>query len=122
MGDATEATGRVAERARREADAYRGENPRPLERYVIVLGIYGVLVALAAVVAAVTGRNLPVRPLQDLITVTIGTHKLSRTLTKDAVTSRYGRRSPTTRAPARSSRGDGGNPARQRVAHSTGSL
>jgi hypothetical protein len=26
-------------------------------------------------------------PLQDLITVTVGTHKLSRTLTKDAVTS-----------------------------------
>jgi hypothetical protein len=34
------------------------------------------------------GRKLPVRwPLQDLITVTVGTHKLSRTLTKDAVTS-----------------------------------
>jgi hypothetical protein len=62
MGDATEATGRMAERARREADAYRGENPRPLEGYVIVLGIDGVLVALAAVVAAVTGRKLPVRP------------------------------------------------------------
>jgi hypothetical protein len=59
-----------------------------LEGYVVILGIYGVLVALAAVVAAVTGRKLPARwPLQDLITVTIGTHKLSRTLTKDAVTS-----------------------------------
>jgi hypothetical protein len=58
-----------------------------LEGYVIVLGIYGVLVALAAVVAAVTGRKFPGARLQDLITVTIGTHKLPRTLTKDAVTS-----------------------------------
>ncbi len=87
MGN-TDVTGRVAERARREADAYRGDNPRPLEGYAVVLGIYGVLVALTAVVAAATGRRLPARwPLQDLVTVTIGTHKLSRTVSKDAVTS-----------------------------------
>jgi hypothetical protein len=87
MGN-TEVTGRVAERARQEADAYRGDNPRPLEGYAVVLGIYGSLVALTAVVAAATGRKLPARwPLQDLVTVTIGTHKLSRTLSKDAVTS-----------------------------------
>ena len=49
MGDATEATERVAERARREADAYRGDNPRPLEGYTVVLGIYGMLVAQAGV-------------------------------------------------------------------------
>jgi hypothetical protein len=88
MGDATEVTERVAERARREADAYRGDNPRPLEGYSVVLGIYGLLVALAGVVAAATGRRLPERwSLQDLATVTVGTHKLSRTISKDAVTS-----------------------------------
>ena len=87
MGN-TEVTGRVAERARQEADAYRGDNARPLEGYAVVLGIYGSLVALTAVVAAATGRKLPARwPLQDLVTVTIGTHKLSRTVSKDAVTS-----------------------------------
>jgi len=88
MGDATEVGERVAERARREADAYRGDNPRPLEGYTVVLGVYGVLVALAGVLAVATGRKLPERwSLRDLVTVTIGTHKLSRTISKDAVTS-----------------------------------
>jgi hypothetical protein len=88
MGDATEITEGVAERARREADAYRGDNPRPLEGYTVVLAIYGALVALTAVAAAATGRKLPERwGVQDLLTVTIGTHKLSRTVSKDAVTS-----------------------------------
>ncbi len=88
MGDATEVTQGVAERARREADAYRGDNPRPLEGYSVVLAIYGALVALTAVIAAATGRKLPERwSVQDLLTVTIGTHKLSRTVSKDAVTS-----------------------------------
>jgi Protein of unknown function (DUF1360) len=46
------------------------------------------LVAVATALAAVTGRTLPARwRLQDLSTVTLGTHKLSRTLSKDAVTS-----------------------------------
>ncbi|OBK43829.1 DUF1360 domain-containing protein [Mycobacterium sp. 1081908.1] len=88
MGDATEVTERVAERARREADAYRGDNPRPLEGYSVVLGVYGLLVALTGALAAATGRRLPQRwSLQDLVTVTVGTHKLSRTISKDAVTS-----------------------------------
>jgi hypothetical protein len=88
MGDATEVSERVAERAPREADAYRGDNPRPLEGYTVILGVYGMLVALAGVLAVATGRKLPERwSLRDLVTVTIGTHKLSRTISKDAVTS-----------------------------------
>jgi Protein of unknown function (DUF1360) len=88
MGEAMQLTEGVGERARREADAYRGDNPRPLEGYSVVMAIYGVLVALAAMVVAVTGRKLPERwGFQDLLTVTIGTHKLSRTISKDAVTS-----------------------------------
>ena len=54
----------------------------------MVLGIYGLLVAFAGVLAGATGRTLPERwRLADLVTVTIGTHKLSRTISKDAVTS-----------------------------------
>lgn len=88
MGDATEMSQGVAERARREADAYRGDSPRPLEGYTVVLAIYGALVTLTAVIAAATGRKLPESwSVQDLLTVTIGTHKLSRTVSKDAVTS-----------------------------------
>ncbi|MCV7379570.1 hypothetical protein BST11_11495 [Mycobacterium alsense] len=88
MADAPDITEGVAERARQEADAYRGDNPRPLEGYTAVLGIYGLLVTLTAVIAAATGRRLPERwGVQDLVTVTVGTHKLSRTVSKDAVTS-----------------------------------
>ena len=88
MGEAAEASAGVTERARQEADAYSGDNSRPLGGYVAVLTVYSALVALTAVIAAATGRRLPERwRVLDLLTVTLGTHKLSRTLTKDAVTS-----------------------------------
>jgi Protein of unknown function (DUF1360) len=78
----------VADVARREAAVYRGANPRPLGGYLAVLGIYCTVVAVAAVLAALTGHTLPTRwRVQDLVTVMLGTHKLSRTLSKDAVTS-----------------------------------
>lgn len=78
----------VVDAARREADVYRGDNPRPLGGYLVVLGVYCAVVFVATVLAAVTGRRLPARwRVQDLVTVTLGTHKLSRTLSKDAVTS-----------------------------------
>jgi hypothetical protein len=78
----------VADVARHEAAVYRGDNPRPLGGYLAVLGIYCTVVAVASVLAALTGRTLPTRwRVQDLVTVTLGTHKLSRTLSKDAVTS-----------------------------------
>jgi Protein of unknown function (DUF1360) len=80
--------GMAADRARREADAYRGDESRPLSGYVAVLSVYTAVVTLAAAVAAAVGRTLPERwQIQDLITVTVGSHKLSRTLSKDAVTS-----------------------------------
>ncbi|RUP01863.1 MAG: DUF1360 domain-containing protein [Mycobacterium sp.] len=86
----------VADRARQEAAEYRGDNPRPLGGYLAVLSIYSTLVAATTLVAVVTGRRLPAHwNVQDLITVTLGTHKLSRTLTKDAVTSPL--RAPFTR-------------------------
>jgi uncharacterized protein DUF1360 len=56
--------------------------------YLAVLVVYGAVVAIAMVAATITGRTLPARwRIQDLVTITLGTHKLSRTLTKDAVTS-----------------------------------
>lgn len=85
MAQAADFGGAITDRARREADAYRGDNPRPLIGYVVVLLTYSAVVALAA---AATGRRLPQRwSVEDLVTVTLGTHKLSRTLSKDAVTS-----------------------------------
>jgi hypothetical protein len=86
----------MTELAHQEADVYRGDNPRPLAGYVVVLGVYGVLVTLVAAAAALTGKRLPTKwGVQDLVTVTLGTHKLSRTLAKDAVTSPL--RAPFTR-------------------------
>ncbi|BBY07901.1 DUF1360 domain-containing protein [Mycobacterium noviomagense] len=88
MAELREVTASAAERARQEAEEYRGDNERPLSGYLVVMAIYGALVAATGVIAAATGRTLPERwHLQDLITVTLGTHKLSRTLAKDAVTS-----------------------------------
>lgn len=94
---ATEKNGAgVADRARQEAEEYRGDNHRPLGGYLAVLVIYSTLVGAATLLAVVTGRRLPERwHVQDLITVALGTHKLSRTLTKDSVTSPL--RAPFTR-------------------------
>ncbi|MEB4210193.1 DUF1360 domain-containing protein [Mycobacterium sp. 94-17] len=88
MGESTQTGARVVDGARREADAYRGDNPRPLGGYLAVLVVYGVVVVVAALAALGSGRTLPPRwRVQDLLLLTLGTHKLSRTLTKDAVTS-----------------------------------
>jgi len=96
MGELTDAGAHAVDGARQEADAYRGDNPRPLGGYLAVLASYSLVVAAATVLAVVSGRRLPTRwRVQDLVTVTLGTHKLSRTLTKDAVTSPL--RAPFTR-------------------------
>lgn len=102
MAEVSEAKMQVVDGARREADAYRGDNPRPLGGYLAVLVIYSIVVAVATTAALLTGRRLPNRwRIQDLVTVTLGTHKLSRTLTKDAVTSPL-------RAPFTQFKGSGG--------------
>jgi hypothetical protein len=88
MGELTETGAQVVDGARQEADAYRGDNARPLGGYQAVMVVYGVVVGGAVLVAVLTGRTLPTRwRVQDLLILTLGTHKLSRTLTKDAVTS-----------------------------------
>lgn len=88
MSEMSGAGAHVVGSARHQADVYRGDNPRPLGGYLVVLAVYGLVVGVATVAAAITGRSLPGQwRLQDLVTVTLGTQKLSRTLTKDAVTS-----------------------------------
>lgn len=88
MGELTETGAQVVDGARQEADAYRGDNARPLGGYLAVMAVYGAVVVVAVLTALVSGRRLPARwRVQDLLLLTLGTHKLSRTLTKDAVTS-----------------------------------
>ena len=86
----------VAQAAKAEADAYRGGEQRPLGGYVVIMALFGAFVSGAAGLAFATGRKLPagVGPW-DLVLLAAGTHKLSRTLSKDAVTSPL--RAPFTR-------------------------
>jgi uncharacterized protein DUF1360 len=78
----------AAQTAKAEVDAYRGDEDRPIGGYVVVMAVFAALVSGAAGLAFATGRKLPagVGPW-DVFLLAAGTHKLSRTLTKDAVTS-----------------------------------
>ena len=80
--------GTVTEAARQEAAQYRQGEDRPLASYVAVMAVFGALVTGTAGIASASGRRLPpgFGPY-DLLLITVGTHKLSRTLSKDAVTS-----------------------------------
>ena len=86
----------VVSAAKAEADAYRGDEARPLGGYVVVMAVFAALVSGAAGLAYATGRRLPpgLTPW-DVLLLAAGTHKLSRTITKDAVTSPL--RAPFTR-------------------------
>ena len=86
----------VKQAAGAEADAYRDGADRPLGGYVVVMAAFAALISAAAGLAFATGRKLPagVGPW-DVLLLAAGTHKLSRTLTKDAVTSPL--RAPFTR-------------------------
>src|SRR5205085_793143 len=69
----------------KEADAYRGDEQRPLGGFVAVMGIYGAIVAAASLLAR---RRLPERlAWGDLALISVATHKVSRRLAKDPVTS-----------------------------------
>jgi hypothetical protein len=78
----------VTQTAKAEADAYRGGEERPLGGYVVVMAVFAAIVSGAAGLAFATGRKLPngVGPW-DVLLLAAGTHKLSRTVSKDAVTS-----------------------------------
>ncbi len=82
--------------AQAEAEDYRQGQERPLSGYVVMMAVFAALVAAAGSVGALTGRKLPRRIAPyDLLLVTLGTHKLARTLSKESVTSPL--RAPFTR-------------------------
>jgi hypothetical protein len=82
--------GTVKNWARDQAKAYRRntEEARPLGGYAAALTAYSAAVAALAAAAKLTRRPAPDRfGPWDLALIGIATHKLSRTLAKDAVTS-----------------------------------
>ena len=85
--------------ARREKSAYvvhAGDEDRPLGSFLVLMGAYGAAVAGLAGLVAARGARLPERvDLADLALLAVATHKVSRTLAKDPVTSPL--RAPFTR-------------------------
>jgi hypothetical protein len=72
----------------RVGQAYAPHEHRPLNGYLVAMGAFGVLSAALAAATKITGRPLPERPaVTDIALVSIATHKLSRLMAKDAVTS-----------------------------------
>jgi Protein of unknown function (DUF1360) len=67
---------------------YAPHDHRPLGGYVASMSSFAALAAGLVAAARATGAPVPDRPaLGDVVLVSIGTHKLSRLLSKDAVTS-----------------------------------
>ncbi len=81
---------------REEAQGYRHDEDRPLGAYLGVMAVFAALVVGAVGLAAATGRRAPngMSPF-EVVVVALGTHKLSRLLGKNAVTSPL--RAPFTR-------------------------
>jgi hypothetical protein len=76
--------------------ARNAPDERPLKGYATVMGAFAAAAAAVAGVARVTGRTLPARPsAADVALLAVSTHKISRLITKDAVTSPI--RAPFTR-------------------------
>ncbi|MFF4648456.1 DUF1360 domain-containing protein [Streptomyces sp. NPDC001380] len=70
-----------------ERRAYAGESDHPLGGYAGAMGVYAASVAALAGAARLSGRPLPSPTPWDLVVCTGATHRLSRLLTKDPVTS-----------------------------------
>jgi len=79
-----------------EKAAYAGDEDRPLEGYVAAMATYGAFAALVLMAAATRRKDAPDRfPLVDIALTGVATHKLTRIISKDSVTSPL--RAPFTR-------------------------
>ncbi|HEY7595942.1 MAG TPA: DUF1360 domain-containing protein [Actinophytocola sp.] len=80
--------GRFSRLVRRVQRAYADGHNRPLAGYTVVLGGYSALLGLLTGIGRATGTRLPERVgVQDTVLLCLATHKASRLLAKDAVTS-----------------------------------
>lgn len=73
--------------AHREKHAYTAGEDRPLGSFLLLMGLYGSLAGGLAVAVHRNGRQLPNPSWSDIALVATATHKLSRLVAKDPVTS-----------------------------------
>ena len=86
----------IRDRLARLRRAYAPHEHRPLDGYLVAMGGFGALATALTAAAKVTGKPVPERPaVTDVVLVSVATHKLSRLISKDAVTSPL--RAPFTR-------------------------
>lgn len=88
MARITELRERASKAWRRQRDNYAHGEDFPLGGYAVAMSVYGGTVATLAGVIRATGTPLPegISPWDTLVTV-LATHKLSRLIAKDPVTS-----------------------------------
>ena len=74
--------------ARSEREGYSGGQDRPLGGYLAAMSVYAAAVGTLAGVTRLTGREVPDGlAAGDLLLAAVATHKLSRLITRDPVTS-----------------------------------
>jgi hypothetical protein len=94
--DGTPMTAELGEKLAEEKAAYAGGEDRPLEGYVAAMATYGAFAALVLMAAASRRTDAPERfALVDIALTGVATHKLTRIISKDSVTSPL--RAPFTR-------------------------
>lgn len=87
---------KVVHKLRAEAEDYRGATDHPLGGFLGTMGAYGAMVAGMSAYLALSRRSLPARlAWQDMALAAVATHKASRLVAKDTVTSPL--RAPFTR-------------------------
>jgi hypothetical protein len=84
----------LTERLRATGEAYSPEEERPLRGYLGAMGTYTALVGAVALAARSHGLPSRIAPW-DVVLISVATHRLSRTISKDAVASPL--RAPFTR-------------------------
>ena len=92
------ATRPIAPAASRCRRSVARRNPHPRGGFAALVGIYAAGVTGASVFAKRRGLPDRVSPW-DLVLIGVATHKLSRRLTKDSVTSPFAHRSPSSGSP-----------------------
>src|SRR4051812_36320188 len=104
------------------ADYVAEDEHRPLAGYAILTGAFGATITGGLVAAHRSGRRLPERlDAQDLLLAGVATHKVSRLITKDKITSAL--RAPFTRFQEKTGHGELEEAARGRgLRYATGEL